>query len=178
MARHGCGGGTASAMDAIRNDAPRTSRSAVMAYFARMEVVVWQQGGGNKGNDNGEDVITLAVTRAGIGCCNESGWGEVEDMVIPAAGMSLCGGQVVDGATKGGGWTTQGIFVGMKKTTMTCGSGGRGEGAIACVLLEEESSHSKEEIVWPAPAMPAISFPRPEKRGGWDLHCPVCHLCC
>jgi hypothetical protein len=38
----GWGGGTASAMAPVRNDAPRTSRSATAAFIARMDVVVWQ----------------------------------------------------------------------------------------------------------------------------------------
>ncbi len=48
MARHGCGGGTASTMDAIRNNVPH----AAAAYFARMEVFMRQQGGGIRGNDD------------------------------------------------------------------------------------------------------------------------------
>jgi hypothetical protein len=107
MARHGCGGGTASAIDAIRNKVPRTSRSAAAAYFARKEVVVRRQGGGNKGNNNGGndgggDVIALVVTREGVVRCNEKGRGEVEDVVITATGMPSRGGWAVDGATKGG----------------------------------------------------------------------------
>jgi hypothetical protein len=97
MARHGCGGGAASAMDAIRNNVPCTSRSGAVVYFARMEVVLWQQGGGNEGNndggnDGGRDVIALAVTRAGVGWCNESRQGEVEDTAITAVGILSCGG--------------------------------------------------------------------------------------
>ena len=38
MARRGGGGGTASATAAVGNDVPRASRSAVAAFFARMDV--------------------------------------------------------------------------------------------------------------------------------------------
>ncbi len=62
-----------------------------------MEVVIhWQvRGYGNKGNDNGcdnggRDAIVLAITRAGIGQCNESRQGKEEDAVIMAAAILLC----------------------------------------------------------------------------------------
>ena len=38
LARHGGGGGTASATAAVGNDVPRASRSAAVAFFARMDV--------------------------------------------------------------------------------------------------------------------------------------------
>ncbi len=62
MARCGDGGGTASATAAVGNNVPRASRSAVAAFFARMDV--WACGGNDGG---GGDVVALAATRADVG---------------------------------------------------------------------------------------------------------------
>ena len=79
MARREGVEGTAFITATIRNNIPCTSRSVAVAFFARMEAVMRQQGGGcvNEGNNNGgRDVIKLAVTRAGIGWRDESVWQE------------------------------------------------------------------------------------------------------
>jgi hypothetical protein len=62
---------------------PLHQQSAAAVFFARMEIVLQQQGGdcGNKGDDNGGDndsgdVVDLAVSRAGLGPRNQSmRWG-------------------------------------------------------------------------------------------------------
>ena len=40
VARHGGGGGMASAMAAVGNDVPSTNRGAAVAFFARMDTVM------------------------------------------------------------------------------------------------------------------------------------------
>jgi hypothetical protein len=71
------GGGTASATATIGNNIPCARRSAAVAFFTRMDVVVrWQRGGcGDNGSGN---VLVLAVRRAGVGQRNESRRGEEE----------------------------------------------------------------------------------------------------
>ncbi len=50
---------------------------------------------------------------------------------------------------------------------MTCGiCGSRQGGAVGRVLLEEDSSSSKEEFVRPAPAVAAISISKASEDGG------------
>ena len=65
----GLGGGTASTMAAVGNDVPSTNRSAAVAFFARMDTVMWRWGDGccnDSKKDNGCNVVALAATRAGI----------------------------------------------------------------------------------------------------------------
>jgi len=52
-------------MTPVRNDRPRASRSAVAAFFTRMDVVVWQQVGGgcgSKGSNNDGGNKTMVAT--------------------------------------------------------------------------------------------------------------------
>ena len=65
----GWGGGTEFVMTTFGNDVSSANRSTAVAFFARMDTVMWRWGGGccdDSGNDGGGYVIALAATRAGI----------------------------------------------------------------------------------------------------------------
>ena len=74
----GVRGSMAFAMAPVGNDVPHASRSAIAAFFARMDVVVRWLGGScsdDGGDDDGDDIVVLVATRAGIGRRGESGGG-------------------------------------------------------------------------------------------------------
>jgi hypothetical protein len=65
----GLGGGMVSTTAAVRNDVPSANRSAMVVFFARMDAVVWQWGGGscdNGRNSSRGNVVVLTETRAGV----------------------------------------------------------------------------------------------------------------
>ena len=126
VARHGGGGGgTASATAVVGNDIPSANKSAAVAFFARMDTVMWQWGGGccNDGRNNGGgNVVALAVTRAGISPCKESeGGGDDEDAVATAAVMLSNEGQVVDNPTIEGDRQHKALSLLWKMSTTTGG---------------------------------------------------------
>ncbi len=107
----GVGGSMAFAMAPVGNDVPHASRSAIAAFFARMDVVVRWLGGScsdDGGDDDGDDIVALVATRAGIGRRGESGGGNV---FAQGAG----GGR----RDKRGGRTMRGVVVATESMTTT-----------------------------------------------------------
>ncbi len=82
-------GGTAFVTAALQNSVPCASRSAAVAFFAQMDIVVqWQGGGcGYDGSIDGGGNVVMLTENAGFGWHNESGQGGEEEAVKTAVAM-------------------------------------------------------------------------------------------
>ena len=115
----GWGGARRPPRPPVGNGIPLASRSAVVAFFARMDIVVWWRGVGygdddcdGDDDDGDDDVISPAAKRAGVGRRNDE-----------SGGRNVLGQEVGGGrrGKRGGGGRCEASLSLLSMTTMTGG---------------------------------------------------------